>query len=59
MVGKTGLCRYCKKYTMWCSDNHHCDSGNGFAPFAPKDVLNFDRETIILKWLKYVEETND
>ena len=57
MKGVTGLCKYCKNRSWWCTDNHYCDSGNRFAPFAPIEG-NFDRETLIEKWMKHVKEMN-
>ena len=54
----TGLCRYCKNRSWWCGDNHYCDSGNNFAPFAPISGLKYSREEIIDKWYVEVERRN-
>ena len=58
MKGVTGLCRYCKNYSWWCDENHYCDGCNGFAPFAPKDDVKYDRDTVVMKWMEHVKEMN-
>lgn len=54
MEKKTGLCKYCKNHSWWCTDNHYCDGGNNFRNFFPVDGLKYSREEIIKKWFVYV-----
>ena len=51
MNNRTGLCKYCKHWTPWCTQSRACDGNSGFVPFAPVDGLKYSREEIIEKWL--------